>query len=148
MIPTQTECDPNNPEEHVLWALKNLPSVQGVGQIVHPSILKQWSRHLVECGFVHVDSIKALANKNGTVSVKKLPEQKIEWRPPLRGSAHEFNRGEWVPVGTPQPKPIRLPDVRQMSPEENQIMLDQYRRAGFVPDLPPVLDVAEELLLP
>lgn len=147
MIPTQEECNPDDPEEHFLWALKNLPGVFGVGQIVHPSILRQWSEHLVKCGFIHVDSVKKLANKNGTVSVKKLPEQQIEWHPPL-GPRHEFNRGDWVPVGTPKPEPTHLPDIRQWGPVENQIMLDQYRRAGFIPDLPPTVDVAEELLLP
>lgn len=148
MIPTQSECDMTNPEERHLWMLKNLPNVQGIGQIVHPSILRAWSKHIDDCGVMHVDELKALADEDGFIHVSQLREQKIKWVTPAMGPRHEFNRGDWMPVDTPEPTPIRLPDINKMSPEANRIMLEQYRRAGMIPDLPPTLDVAEELLLP
>ncbi|MGZ6053983.1 MAG: phage gene 29 protein family protein, partial [Isosphaeraceae bacterium] len=54
-IPSQQEADMDKPEEHVLWALRNLPSFAGSGVVTHSGFLRGWSKHLWEAGFRHVD---------------------------------------------------------------------------------------------
>lgn len=144
MIPTQQEADFNNPEEHFLWALRNMPALAGAGMIAHPSFLRQWSEHLWNCGFAHRDWLEGLADENGMIHVSQLPQQHIKFQPAMRGPRHNFNNAaRWVSSDTPDPEPINLPDIRQLTIQENEMMLDQYRQAGMIPAAPPSRDVAE-----
>jgi hypothetical protein len=144
MIPTQEEANHNDPEQHLVWALRNMPTIAGSGMITHPGFLRAWSKHLWEAGFRHTDWIAGLADENGNIHVSKLPEQRIQFQKAMRGPRNIFNNAAtWVPVGTPAPKLIQLPDIRQLTPEENEAMLAQYRAAGMIGDSPPKPDVAE-----
>lgn len=138
MIPTQQQADLNNPEEHFLWALRNMPSMAGAGMVTHPGFLRQWSAHLWACGFVHHDYLEKLADEDGNIHVSKLPKQTIKFQPAMRGPRHLYNNAaRWVSADTPDPEPINLPDIRQLTIQENEIMLEQYRSAGMIPQAPP-----------
>ncbi|ERB55484.1 hypothetical protein N806_31160 [Rhodococcus sp. P27] len=131
MIPTQSQADMDDPEEHVVWALVHLPNVGGVVQVTHPMILRAWSKHLVECGFVWAPGLAELADENGMIHVSQLPAQQIKHQPAPRGPRHQYNNAaDWVPMDTPEPKKAVIPDIRALTPEENAAMLAQYKAAG------------------
>ena len=124
----------SNPQEHFLWALRNMPAFAGAGVLTHPSFLRQWSEHLWNCGFVHRDYLESLADADGNIHVSKLPKQTIKFQPAVRGPRHAYNNAaRWVSTETPDPEPINLPDIRQLTIQENEIMLEQYRSAGMIP---------------
>jgi hypothetical protein len=142
MIPTQETADFNNPQEHFAWALRNMPSFAGSGVVTHPGFLRSWSEHLWNCGFVHRDYLEKLADENGMIHVSKLPKQTIKFQAAMRGPNHIYNNAaRWVPVDAVDPEPMYLPDIRELTIQENEVMLDQYRSAGMIPPEPhgPVL---------
>lgn len=147
MIPGQGEADLHKPEEHLLWALRNMPTMAGAGMVTHPGFLRLWSKHLYECGFRHVDAIAALADENGVIRVDQLPQQQIKFQKAFRGPRNLYNNAaSWVPVDTPAPKLVQLPDIRQLTPEENEAILAQYRAAGMITVEAPKPDVAQVIL--
>ncbi|ASR86138.1 minor tail protein [Mycobacterium phage BobSwaget] len=145
MIPSQESHDSSKPREHVAWALRNLPMVAGVGAITHPAYLSDWSEHLWKCGFRHVDWLRGLADENGNIHVSQLPEQEIKFQPAFRGQRHDMNNAaRWVGKDEPDPEPVRIPDIRKLTQQENEAMLRQYREAGMIPDNSPGPSMAEE----
>lgn len=145
-IPSQHEADPHNPEEHFVWAMRNMPTFAGIGAVTHPGFLRQWSKHLWECGFRHRDYLEELADDNGIIRVDQLPKQHIELQGAFRGPSHIYNNAaRWVPVGAAQPPPTRLPDVRQMTDQEKHVMLRQFEQEGLLPGPLPQRDGAQEL---
>lgn len=144
MIPTQEQADLGKPDEHFLWALRNMPAFAGAGVITHPGFLRQWSEHLWNCGFAHTDWLAGLADEDGNIHVSKLPKQSIKFQPAIRGPRHTYNNAaRWVSTDTPDPEPILLPDIRQLTIQENEAMLAQYRDAGLIPAGPPSPSLAE-----
>jgi hypothetical protein len=136
----------NNPQEHLVWALRNMPAFAGAGVVTHPGFLRSWSEHLFACGFRHVSWLEKLADENGNIHVSKLPKQMLKFQPAMRGPRHGYNNAaRWVPVSEPDPVPINLPDIRQLTDEENEVMLQQYRDAGMIPAAPHGPVLAEEI---
>lgn len=134
MFPSQEDHNPSNPEEHFLWALRNLPMFAGVGAITHIGILRKWSEHLVNCGFIHRDSLVELADENGMVHVSQLPRQVLKFQQAFRGPRHGFNNAaRWVTADEPDPVPVRIPDIKKLTHQENEAMLQQYRDGGYIP---------------
>ncbi|AGR46443.1 hypothetical protein ODIN_28 [Mycobacterium phage Odin] len=134
-IPSQESHDPTDPRQHVVWALRNLPMVAGVGAITHPGYLADWSEHLWKCGFRHVDALRALADEDGNIHVSQLPEQSIKFQPAFRGQRSDYNNAaRWVGVDEPEPEPVRIPDIRKLTQQENRAMLAQYERDGWIKD--------------
>lgn len=124
----------NNPQEHLLWALRSMPAFAGAGMVTHPGFLRAWSEHLFNCGFRHVGWLADQADENGMIHVKNLPKQMVKFQPAVRGPRHGYNNAaRWVSVDTPDPEPIHLPDIRQLTIQENEAMLGQYRDAGMLP---------------
>lgn len=131
MIPSQAEHNPNDPEQHVLWALRNLPTIAGVGAITHPAFLKQWSKHLWQAGFRHMDWIRALADEHGNIHVSKLPEQTIKFQAAFRGPGHHYNNAaRWANMDTPDPQPFKIPNVESMTDQEKYALLYQLDQQG------------------
>jgi len=131
---TQDTADMNNPQEHVLWALRNMPAFAGAGMVTHPGFLRAWSEHLWQCGFRHRDWLEQQADENGMIHVSKLPKQALKFQEPMRGPRHGYNNAaRWVGVNEPDPEPIHLPDIRELTIQENEAMLSQYRDAGMIP---------------
>lgn len=146
-IPSQETHDPNDPRQHAIWALRNLPMVAGVGAITHPAYLADWSEHLWKVGFRHVDWIRGLADEDGNIHVSQLPDQMIKFQLPFRGQRHDMNNAaRWAEVDAPDPEPVRIPDIRQLTEQENRAMIAQYERDGWIkPSLPgPAMAGVEE----
>lgn len=144
MIPNQDQVDMSKPEEHFLWALRNMPTMAGSGMITNPSILKGWSRHLVEAGFVHTSAVAALADKNGMIHVSKLPKQQIKFQAAFRGPRDSYNNAaRWVKQGTPDPKPTRLQDISKLTIEEQYAMAKQVVDLGLIRVNPQGRDTAQ-----
>lgn len=144
MIPHQADADLDNPEEHFSWALRNMPTFAGIGAVTHPGFLRQWSTHLWKCGFAHRDWLARLADKDGNIHVSKLPKQQIKLMRPMRGPGHQYNpASQWASMDTPEPPKTRLPDIRKLTIEENEAMLQQYRDAGMIPTSQPQPVLAE-----
>lgn len=134
-IPTQESHDPKDPRQHFAWALRNLPLIAGVGAITHPGYLASWSEHLWKCGFAHRDYLEGLADEDGNIHVSQLPKQTIRHQQPFRGPRTAYNNAaRWVGVNDPDPEPFRIPNIRQLTQQENEYMLQQYREAGMIPD--------------
>lgn len=121
-----------------------MPSFAGAGMVTHPGFLRQWSEHLWKCGFAHRDYLAGLADEDGNIHVSKLPPQVLKFQPAIRGPRHGYNNAaRWVSIDTPDPEPINLPDIRQLTIQENEIMLEQYRQAGMIPSYPTGWSTAE-----
>lgn len=133
-IPSQSEADLSKPEEHFLWAMRNMPSFAGSGVITHSGFLRGWSKHLWDAGFRHRDWLEGLADENGNIHVSKLPKQQIKFQEAFRGPHHTYNNAaRWVPMDTPAPEPVCLPDVTQLTIQEQHAMAWQLREAGIIP---------------
>ena len=46
----------------------------------------------------------------------------------------------------PDPEPMRLPDIRKLTAQENEAMIQQYRDAGMIPTDRPGPELAQEIL--
>ncbi|BCP02531.1 phage gene 29 protein family protein [Mycobacterium intracellulare] len=137
-MPSQAECNPGDPEEHFLWALRNMPAFAGSGVITHSGFLRKWSKHLWEAGFAHRDYLASLADENGNIHVSKLPEQQIKFQEAFRGPQHQYNgAARWVRADEPEPEVTVIPDIRQMTQQENWALAYQLQAAGYkIPDPP------------
>jgi hypothetical protein len=118
-IPMFEDCDPTDPHDAFTWALVGLPGPRNAPMMVHPHVLRQWSKHLWELGFRHE------------------PEQQTkEYHPPARGGDHWLNgSGRWVPKGTPRPAPVAAPDMSQLTADERAHVVEQLRGHGALAHL-------------
>ena len=145
-IPPQHEVNWASDEEHFAWCLRQLPSIQGVGAITHPVFLRQWSKHLAEVGCVHVDYLKTLADEDGNIHVSKLPPQRKKFQEPMRGPYSHYNpAGRWVQMSEPEPQLMNIPDVTQLTQQENMVLVKQLIDAGYIQFEKPPQNVAEEV---
>jgi hypothetical protein len=146
MIPPQEQVDWKQPEQHFAWALKNMPTFFGNGAVTHPSILTTWSKHLWDAGFAHRDYLEGLADEDGNIHVSKLPQQVIRWQPPFRGPNSTYNNAaRWVSADTEPVRPMRIPDIRELTQQENEYMIKQYRDAGLIQNQTVGAPLAEEV---
>ncbi|MFB7719330.1 DUF2744 domain-containing protein [Nocardia sp. NPDC056100] len=114
MIPLHEDCDPDNPSDAFIWALVGLPGPRNSPLLVHPDVLRKWSKHLWDLGFRH------------------YPEhQSKEYHPPARGVTHWLNgAGQWADKGTPRPPETTAPDVAQLTTDERAHLVEQLRESG------------------
>src|SRR5690606_16939511 len=114
------------------WASMYIP-VAGRSPMVFPRMIGEtFSKHYHECGFVHVDYIRSLADENGMVHVDKLPEQQKKFRRPYRGQQHLLNgMGGWVPMDSEDPEPVVIQDPATMTNEELNAQVERMRYMGF-----------------
>lgn len=147
-LPSQAECNPGDPEEHFLWALRNMPAFAGSGVVTHSGFLRKWSRHLWEAGFRHRDYLAKLADENGNISISKLPEQQIRFQEAFRGPQHTYNNAaRWVKADEPEPEVFSIPDPRQMTVQEKYALAYMLKQEGVVipdPPQPAKADVFDE----
>lgn len=145
-IPSQEEANHGDPEEHVLWALRSLPAFAGSGVITHSGFLRKWSKHLWEAGFRHVDYLARLADKDGNIHVSKLPKQTIRFQEAFRGPHHTYNNAaRWVSEGTPEPRYSVVPNINDLTIQEQHALLYQFQAKGMIPDAPVGPPLAEAL---
>ena len=117
-IPIQSECNPNLPDEHVLWALVGLAGPSANAPLVVPvSILRKWSQHLYRCGLRHDPELQ---------EIKYVPPQgPQDWIMSAGGS--------WVDVSEELPAEVTAPDTSHLSAAEKRILLDRLS-AELTPD--------------
>lgn len=146
MLQMQDQCDPNNPEEHLLWGLQLMPTLAGIGAVTNSGFLRMWSKHLWKCGFRHRDWLEGLADENGNIHVSKLPPQQIKLQKAFRGPRHQYNNAaRWVDSNTAEPAPMKIPDVRRFTDQERKAVLDQLIAVGTVESDKPIQHSAHEL---
>lgn len=136
-IPSQQEHDPNNPEEHFLWAMRQLPMFAGSGMVTHSGFLRRWSEHLWKAGFRHRDWLESLADTDGNIHTSRLPEQEIRFQEAFRGPHHTYNNAaRWVGPDEPDPTPVTIPNIRDLTLQEQHALLYQFANAGMIPQPP------------
>lgn len=147
-IPSQQETNFGDPEEHFLWALRCMPSFAGSGVITHPGFLRKWSKHLWEAGFAHRDYLEGLADEDGNIHISKLPKQQIKFQEPFRGPHHQYNNAaRWVKVDEEDPEVFSIPDVSQMTVQEQYALAYRLHHNGIripVPVQPTTAEVFNE----
>lgn len=149
-IPSQAETNFDDPEEHFLWAFRNIPMLAGSGMLAHSGFFRKWSKHLWECGFAHRSWLERLADKDGNIHVSKLPQQKLFFQEAFRGPRHTYNpAARWVTEEELQtePEPFVVPNIQEMTDQENWALAYQLKQRGFViPDavMPTQAEVIED----
>lgn len=143
MLPQQHTTDLTKPEDHLIWALQNMPVIAGTGAVTHPAVLKEWAKHLWEAGVAHRDYLESLADEDGYIHVSQLPQQKKKLAPPMRGPRHGFNNASrWVEMGARTPAPMVVQDPRILTAQEQEAQLSVYRELGLIPSQAPGRDAA------
>jgi hypothetical protein len=129
--PSQHEANPDDPEEHFVWALRSMPTKASSGVLIPAAITRGWSKHLWDCGFRHRDWLAGLADKDGNIPVGQLPEQTVQFQEAFRGPHHTYNpAAQWVKHGAEVPKPFVLPNVREMTTQEQHVLMYQLLEEG------------------
>jgi len=148
VFPTQEETDFSDPEQHFLWALRNLPMIAGTGMVTLSGYLRGWSKHLWEVGCVHRDYLVSLADENGYIHVSQLPEQQIKFQEPFRGPHHQYNNAaRWVRADEPDPEPVVIPNIQDLTLQERYVLAMQLKVDGVEikePPKPPTAEVVDE----
>ena len=80
-VPLQQECDPDDPEEHLLWSYTKLPMklADGAYLVTMPEVLRKWSKQQYDAGIRHHPEL-----------------QTIEFVPPPGGISMYGPPGEWL----------------------------------------------------
>lgn len=135
MIPIQSKCDMNDPEQHCLWALVGIKST-GVPLLVDERALRELSAQLVAAGFRHHP---------------ELQQRKVATPPGAEG-VHWLALGavEWVDIDEPDPEPAAGPtaehdvDLDAMSAEKMIRLAADLKARGVIrdPEIAAVDDVA------
>ncbi len=113
-IPMYEECNQNDPYDAFTWALVGLPGPRNAPLLVHPDVLRQWSKHLWDLGFRHYPD-----------------EQTKEFHPPARGVTHWLNgSGRWAPAGSERAPEATVPDMTQLTQDERADIVRQLRETG------------------
>lgn len=113
-IPSQGETNFDDPSERFLWALRGI-EFNGMPIAFPEKVLRGWSKHLSECGFVHDPE-----------------KQKIHYQPPVRGQDHELNTsGKWIPVDQPIHEPL-VPTASLMTAAEKAKMIAEFKEEGLI----------------
>jgi len=107
--------------------------VVGKNPMVLPRNLgEQISTHLTECGFVHVDQVRALADENGMVHVNNLPKQEKKLVRPYRGQQSAYNPlGRYAPMDEVEPEPVVIQDPAAMTVHEREAQVERLRYLGY-----------------
>lgn len=107
-IPLKSTCSPDDPEEHVLWALVGLAGPNSHAPLILPAqVARKWSAHLYECGFRHHPDL-----------------QKIKYVPPSAGTDWVLGAaGKWVDINTPLTPDQTAPNTSHLSQAEKAALL-------------------------
>ena len=143
-IPRLEDCDPDDPDQALLWATQYIP-VAGRSPMVFPRMIAELiSRHYTECGIVHAPSLARLANSHGFIHVDDLPKQQKKWIRPYRGQQHPINPGGgWGPMDAEEEPPIVIQDPVAMTVHEREAQIERLRYMGYKVDEPePALETA------
>lgn len=124
------------------WAFHGAPISAPGGAVpfmVPEEIAEDLSRHLERLSFWERQELLDLADENGMLDVRSLPERTIRHDPPPEGPLEWFNPGPWVPVSAPEPStrvqidPTTITDAqaREMEQERREIEEALRRREAM-----------------
>ncbi|RJO79306.1 DUF2744 domain-containing protein [Nocardia panacis] len=126
-LPTQENCDPEDPKEAYQWAFVCLPFYGTTPLIVQPEARAEWSELFWDLGFRHHPELQT----------KKI-------RPPWRGQQHALNPSmQVVGIDEPDTEPISIPDPAEYTVHEQEVMLERLRQLGRIGDRPTAAEGAE-----
>jgi hypothetical protein len=131
-IPRIEDCDPDDPDQALLWASMYIP-VAGRSPMVWPRMIAEMiSKHYTECGIVHAPSLARLANADGFIHVDDLPKQQKQFMRPYRGQQSPFNgSGGWMGMDEVEEDPINIQDPVEMTVHEREAQVERYRYLGY-----------------
>lgn len=110
----------SKPEEHALWALV-CPPVVGTSPMLIPNfVARKLSAALWHAGFRHHPELQTQKPQRA----HRGPQG------PLNGMT------KWVPVTEPDPDPVILPNLAEMTVAEREAVMSQARALGMVPEAP------------
>lgn len=123
-IPLHENSDPSKPEDAFTWALVGLPGQRRAPLMVHPDVLRKWSKHLWELGFRHYPDL-----------------QTKEYHHPPRGAGQWLGgAGDWLPIGTPRAAHSTAPNMAELTAHERARIIEALRANG---DLAHLVDPRE-----
>lgn len=113
-IPSQAETDFDDPSQRFMWAFRGM-EFNGMPIAFPEPVLREWSKHLSACGFVHD------------------PErQEIHYQPAIRGQQHDFNMsGQWVGIDEPIEEPV-VSSAEKLTPAEKALLIEEFREEGII----------------
>jgi hypothetical protein len=123
-VPLQQECDPDDPEEHLLWSYTKLPMklADGAYLVTMPEVLKKWSKQQYDAGFRHHPEL-----------------QKIEFVPPPGGISMYGPPGEWLEVEKAAQRRIENAEATQREFEnlKDQVLASMPEYAARIDSMTP-----------
>lgn len=132
-LKTLENCDLDDPAQHFVWALINVPGIGKSGTAIPVTWAASISEHLVKLGFAWGPHLAKLADGNGMIHIDQLPKQTKKFKRPVRGEQSTFNNAAtWVDMDEPEPEPIRIPDVQQLTAAERAAMVAQLVANGDI----------------
>ncbi|WP_433662440.1 phage gene 29 protein family protein [Nocardia sp. CA-128927] len=146
MFKTLENTDFDDPEDHFAAALMNVEGLGPAGVPIPPAWASIISKHLVECGYGFGPWLARRADQHGKIDVKDLPKQTKKLARPPRGPVTNWNPGSrWVPMDTPEPEAIVLPDVDTLTDQERVALLAMFRARGDISE--PEVEINEARVL-
>lgn len=116
----------DDPEEHFLFALSNIPGMGASPMIIPLQLGKVISAHLYKVGYRHHPEL-----------------QEVKLLRPYRGDQTTLNpSAQWVPIDAEEPEPVVVPDITTLTVHEREAILAQYRAQGLLPESAPAPNVA------
>jgi hypothetical protein len=129
-LPTQANCDPDDPVEHLLWTLVNVPYTSRQPITFPMALMRAIAEHQHACGARH----------NPELQTRKL-------QVPYRGQQHVLNSSSiWVPMDAEEPDPVVIPDMSAHTVHEREHVVQQLRELGHfnrIEDVPADRDIAK-----
>lgn len=112
------------------WVFHGTPISAPGGSVpfmVPEEIAEDLARHLERLSFWERQELLDLADENGMLDVRALPERTIRHDPPPEGPLEWFNPGPWVPVSEPDPSPRVRIDPSTITDAQARAMEEERR---------------------
>ena len=123
-VPLQQECNPDDPEEHLLWSYTKLPLklVDGAYLVTMPEVLRKWSKQQYDAGFRHHPEL-----------------QTIEFVPPPGGITMYGPPGEWLKTADAAKRRVENAEATQREFEnlKDQVLASMPEYAARIDSMTP-----------
>lgn len=129
----QRNTDLNDPSQRFKWVFEDI-TVNGMPTVIPGPVREEWSEHMSKAGFVHINQVaRALSGEdNAELVLSRLPGQRIQYQPPVRGQQHSMNTsGKWVGMDQEIHEPL-VPDSARMTSAEKAKMIEEFREEGLI----------------
>ena len=125
-IPTREMCNQDDPRTAFKWAFVAWPLTETQPFTPPPDIAEEWSQRLWELGFRHHPDLQS----------KRIAA-------PHRGQQHPLNNSSVVvDVDAPDPEPVIIPDMTDLTAHEQAVVAEQLYQTGVLKRQAPPRDTA------